>query len=215
MKGTRFLICMTWLLLCGASVMAQNYMRVHHKGGGYSDVAVSQIDSVTFVTKEAPEEEVSLTAGWLWGSLEQGYYELLTFNEDHTYVGYDNYFTYGFDTTTYGWWGQMGAMLTLQSNGVGYQRRYNWFVTELTENALAVMTQMGPFTYYKLQPETLTIRVNGLPITCEEGDSFVFADGVTAAIQDGRLVGLRAGTTYVQKHSATSGSILSYKVVVE
>lgn len=158
---------------------------------------------------------VSLTGAWLWGSEQQGYYELLTINEDHTYTGYDQYFTYGFDTTTYGWWAQIGAMLSLQSNGFGYQRRYNWYITELTEKALAVMTKMGPFTYYRLQPETLRTRVNGQPLTCEDGDTFVFADGVTAAIQDNQLVGVAAGVTYVQKHIAARNAILSYKVIVE
>ena len=106
------------------------------------------------------------------------------------------------------------AMITLQSNGFGYQRRYNWYVTELTENALGVMTKMGPFTYYKLQPETLRLQVNET-LTCEVGDSFVFADGVTAAIQDNKLVGISTGETYIQKRIAASNAIFSYKVIVE
>ena len=105
-------------------------------------------------------------------------------------------------------------MLTLQSNGFGYLRRYNWYITELTENALGVMTNMGPFTYYKVQPETLTLRVGGT-LTCQEGDSFLFADGVKVAIQDGNLVGLSAGETYIQKLIAPTNTILSYKVIVE
>lgn len=194
---------------------AQDTMRIHYKAGGYSDVAIEQVDSITFVNGgDAPAIEVSLIGEWLWGNQEQGYYELLTINDDHTYTGYDNYFSYGFDTMTYGWWAQIGAMLTMQSNGFGYQRRYNWYLTELTENALGVMTKMGPFTYYKVQPETLHLQVNGT-LTCDNGDSFIFADGVTATIQDYKLVGLFAGTTYIQKRIADSNTIVSYKVIVE
>ncbi len=194
---------------------AQDAMRIHYKNGGHSDVVIEQVDSITFVKgDDTPVAEVSLIGAWLWGSQEQGYYELLAINNDHTYTGYDNYFLYGFDLMTYGWWAQVGAMITLQSNGFGYQRRYNWYITELTENALAVMTKMGPFTYYKLQPETLRMQVNET-LTCEVGDSFVFADGVTVAIQDNRLVGLAAGVTYVQKRIVANNAICSYKVVVE
>lgn len=195
--------------------MAQNTMRVHYNDGRELDISISQIDSVTFVEEVAPEEEVSLIGSWLWGNVEQGYYELLTFNEDHTYTGYDNYFVYGFDTMTYGWWAQIGAMITLQSNGFGYQRRYNWYITELTENALGVMTKMGSFTYYKVQPESLRLRVNGAPMTCEDGDMFVFADGVMATIQNNNLHGLMAGTTYIQKYISAKDVILSYKIIIE
>ena len=194
---------------------AQDAMRIHYKGGGHNDVAIEQVDSITFVKSgDAPATEVCLIGEWLWGSQEQGYYELVTINDDHTYTGYDNYFSYGFDTMTYGWWTQTGAMLTLQSNGFGYQRRYNWYLTELTENALGVMTKMGSFTYYKLQPETLSLQVNE-ELICEKGDTFVFADGVMVTIQENKLLGLFAGVTYVQKHIAASNAILSYKVIVK
>ena len=184
-------------------------MRIHYKGGGYSDVAIEQVDSITFVKgDDAFSAKVTLDGPWLWGSVEQGYYELLAFNDDHTYTGYDNYFLYRFDTMTYGWWAQIGAMITLQSNGFGYQRRYNWYITELTENALGVMTKMGPFTYYRLQPETLRLQVGGI-LSCEDGDSFVFADGVIAAIQDDKLVGLAVGETYIQKHIGSINAIFS------
>lgn len=193
---------------------AQDTMRIHYKNGGHSDVTIEQVDSITFVNGgDAPATEVSLIGEWLWGSQEQGYYELLTINNDHTYTGYDNYFSYGFDLMTYGWWAQIGAMITLQSNGFGYQRRYNWYITELTANALGVMTKMGPFTYYKLHPETLHLQLNGT-VACEDGDSFVFADGVTAAIHDNKLVGLAVGVTYVQKYVASINTIFSYKVIV-
>ena len=215
MKGQRT-IMMVALLLCGVTLMAQNTMRVHYKDGNVLDISIAQMDSVTFVDKNTghPEETVSLTASWLWGNVNQGYYEVITFSDDHTYTGYDNYFSYGFDSMTYGWWTQIGAMLTLQSNGFGYLRRYNWYITELTANALGVMTNMGPFTYYKVQPETLTLRV-GESLTCQEGDSFLFADGVKVAIQDGNLVGLSAGETYIQKLTAPTNTILSYKIIVE
>lgn len=194
---------------------AQDTMRIHYKNGGHSDVAIEQVDSITFVNGgDAPATEVSLIGEWLWGSQEQGYYELLTINEDRTYTGYDDYFSYGFDLMTYGWWAQIGAMISLQSNGFGYQRRYNWYITELTENALGVMTKMGPFTYYRLQPETLRLQVGGV-LSCEDGDSFVFADSVTTAIQDNKLVGVAAGETYIQKHIDSINAIFSYKVIVE
>lgn len=201
------------LLFCSTALLAQNAMRIHYRDGGVQDVHLSRIDSVTFINKEEQEGEASLTGAWLWGKQEQGYYELLTFSEDHTYTGYDNYFAYGFDTMTYGWWGQIGAMLTLQSNGYGYQRRYNWYVTELTENALGVMTMMGPFTYFKVQQEPLRVQVGGR-LGCGEGDSFTFVDGVVVAIENNQLVGLKAGQTYVQKYVAASNSVLSYKVIV-
>ena len=206
------------LILCclfGLSIVcsAQSQMRIHYKGGAVSDILIEEIDSVTFVEKDTPADDVTLIGSWLWGNQEQGYYELLAFSDDHTYTGYDNYFAYGFDTMTYGWWAQIGAMLTLQSNGYGYQRRYNWYITELTENALGVMTKMGPFTYYKVQPETLHLQVNGT-LECEEGDSLVFADGVIATIQDNKLVGLAPGETYIQKYIADSKCIVAYKVVV-
>ena len=194
---------------------AQDTMRIHYKNGGHSDVAIEQVDSITFVKGgDASTAEVSLVGSWLWGNQEQGYYELLTINDDHTYTGYDNYFSYGFDLMTYGWWAQIGAMITLQSNGFGYQQRYNWYITELTENVLGVMTKMEPFTYYKLQLEMLKLQVNGT-LTCEDGDSFVFADGVTVAIQDKKLVGLATGVTYIQKYVADSNAVFSYKVIVE
>lgn len=208
----------TIVILCCLSGLfticqAQDHMRIHYKGGAVSDIPVEEIDSITFVQKDKPAEEVTLIGSWFWGNVEQGYYELLTFNEDHTYTGYDYYFAYGFDAMTYGWWTQIGAMITLQSNGFGYNRRYNWYITELTENALGVMTKMGPFTYYRVLPETLTLQVNGM-LTCEEGDSFVFADGVRATIQDNKLVGLMPGETYIQKYIADSKRIVSYKVIV-
>ena len=211
----RTILALLYLLGQISVCQAQDTMRIHYKNGGHSDVAIEQVDSITFIKGgDVPAAEVSLIGSWLWGSQEQGYYEVLTINDDHTYTGYDNYFSYGFDLMTYGWWAQIGAMITMQSNGFGYQRRYNWYITELTENALSVMTKMGPFTYYKLLPETLRLQVKST-LTCEDGDSFVFADGVIVSIQDNKLVGLAVGETYIQKHIAASNAILSYRVIVE
>jgi len=191
-------------------------MRIHHNGGGYSDVPIEKIDSITFVDNgDVTPCESELSGGWLWGSIEAGYYELLTFNEDKTYTGYDNYFSYGFDTMTYGWYMQMGTMLTLQSNGFGYNRRYNWFIIGLTDNALDVMTKMGQFVYYRVQPEVLHLKVDGEPLVCESGDSFLFADGVIASIANGCLQGEKKGTTYVLKSIEKTSKIVAYKVIVE
>ena len=209
------LLFISVLMISGLSCHAQTHFRIHHSSGGYTDVPLSQVDSITFVDGDSIASVVELKGSWFWGSTELGYYELLTFNDDHTYTGYDNYFTYGFDTMTYGWWGQMGAMLTLQSNGFGYQRRYNWFIMGLSENALEVMTKMGSFTYYRLQPEVITLQAGGEPLTCSDGDSFIFADGVVTTISDNKLQGIAPGVTYIQKRLAANNSILSYKVIVE
>lgn len=205
----------TLLMMClFTGIEAQNTVRIHYKDGGYADVPMAKIDSLTFIKAEAEEtEEATLIGSWLWGKQGADYYELLTFNQDHTYTGYDNYYTYGFDTQTYGWYSYYGAMLTLQSNGFGYNRRYNWFVTTLTANALEVMTKMGPFTYYRLQKAVIRLQT-GQRLSCEAGASFVFADGIVAKIDDEKLVGLVAGTTYILKKSA-EGMILAYQVVVE
>ena len=202
------------LLVCGVSLMAQNTMRVHYKDGRDSDISISQIDSVTFIEKVTLEEEVTLIGSWLWGNQEQGYYELLTINEDHTYTGYDNYFTYGFDTTTYGWYSWYGNMLTLQSNGFGYQRLYRWFVTALSGNALEVMTKTGSFTYYKLQPEVLHVSLSEPYTGFADGDTVVFTDGVTVSADGNKLLGLGKGTTYVLVKMGSDGRVLAYRVVV-
>lgn len=207
-----FVFYITFISLNSA---AQNTMRISYKDGNLTEIPIGQIDSISFIEKTVESIDASITSEWFWGSVEQGYYEVLTFNEDHTYTGYDNYFSYGFDTMTYGYWGQIGAMLTLQSNGFGYQRRYNWYVTELTENALAVMTKMGPFTYYKLHPDTIHLKV-GESMSCDNGESFIFADGVTVKIaDDGALAGVLPGTTYVEKYIALTNSIFAYKVIVK
>jgi len=209
MKKIIFLL----LLTCCADMTAQTSLRVHYKEGTRVDIPLNTIDSLTIVEKATPTEEPTLTGSWLWGSREQGYYELLTFNPDHTYTGYDNYFTYGFDTMTYGWYAQIGTMLTLQSNGFGYQRRYNWFVTGLSANALDVMTRMGRFVYYRLQPATIRLKATDTPLACADGERFVFADGVVVEIADNQLHPIASGTTYILKKEGDS--ILGYKVEVE
>ena len=179
-------------------------------------MAIEQIDSITFVDgSDVSPVEGSLTGSWLWGDADAGYYELLTFNEDKTYTGYDNYFTYGFDTMTYGWYMQMGSLITLQSNGYGYIHRYNWFVMGLTGNALDVMTKIGRFVYYRLQTEVIRLKLDDSPLAFSNGDNFVFADGVIARITEEGLQGATVGTTYVQKYIAESDCIIAYKVVVE
>ena len=211
----KILIAVVFSLMI-SDAFAQKVMRINFKDDNHSDIPISQIDSITFVDgSDLPENKGSLVGSWLWGDAEEGYYELLTFNEDKTYTGYDNYFTYGFDTMTYGWYMQMGSMLTLQSNGYGYNRRYNWFVMGLTDNALDVMTKMGRFVYYKLQPEVLHLQAGGESLACGNGDSFVFADEVVASIVEGGLQGKAKGTTYVLKNIANSSQIVAYKVIVE
>jgi hypothetical protein len=195
--------------------MAQNTMRLHYKDGTEQDISISQIDSITFVDKGVSEENVSLIGSWLWGNKDAGYYELLTFSDDHTYTGYDNYFTYGFDTMTYGWFTWYGNMLTLQSNGFGYQRIYNWFIVGLTSNALEVMTKMGAYTYYKLQPEVLQMSTSELYIGFTDGYSIVFADGVIVKAEENKLRGLNQGSTYILVRKTSDNKIYAYKVTVK
>lgn len=208
----------TILVLIGIcqGLIAQTNLRVHYKDGTRVDIPLSMIDSLTFeevATDTAEAVRAVLTGDWVWGSTQREYYEVLTFNEDRTFTGYDNYFTYGFDTWTYGWYAQLGTMLTMWSNGFGYQRRYNWFMMGLSANALEVMTQMGPFTYYRLQPEVLRMTTEA-PLPLAEGDSVVFADGVVVAAEGASLHALTAGTTYVLIRRQATGEIGAYKVVV-
>lgn len=156
-----------------------------------------------------------MTGSWLWANKEAGYYELLTFNEDCTYTGYDYYFSYGFDTYTYGWYSLYGNMLTLQSNGFGYRRRYNWYIRSLTDNAFEVMTNMGAYTYYRLQPETIYIQDSGASAKFDKGDSIVFADGVIAKAEGSEIVGINKGITYILVSTAEQDKILAYKVIVK
>lgn len=190
-------------------------MRVNYKDGSVFDVPIERIDSITFIEKDAEQQNVTLVGEWFWGNKEMGYYEVLTFNEDRTYTGYDYYLEYGFDTWTYGTYMANGIMLNLWSNGFGYRRTYRWFVTGLTENTLEVMTQMGSFTYYRIQSEIFSLKVGEEKYTCKEGDYYVFTDGVTVSESNGKLKGISEGTTYILKYSAESELIMAYKVIVE
>lgn len=201
------------VLFLSQIICAQNYLRIHYSDGNRTDIPVADIDSVTFVKGDSIPDEAELTGSWLWGSTELGYYELLTINPDHTYTGYDNFFVYGFDAMTYGWYSQQGSLLFLQSNGYGYNRRYTWFVMGLTRNALDVMTKTGHFTYYRLQAEAIRMRV-GETLPCGDGETYSFTDGVIVKTVDGNLQALSAGISYVLK-KLPSNFVFAYKVVVE
>lgn len=208
------LILILFVINICIKIDAQVSMRIHYNNGQHTDIPTSIIDSLTFVTEDETQEESTLIANWFWGNRIKGYYELLTFNNNYTYTGYDYYFAYRFGTQTYGWYSHYGSMITVMSNGYGYQRRFNWFITTLTPNALEVITNMGSFTYYKLKDEILHLNVNE-SILCKDGDYFVFADGITATIEGNSLRGLSIGTTYVEKFSAKTGLIYAYKLIVE
>ena len=210
----KLFISIVILLLCCDSLIAQNTMRVHYKDGTMHEISISEVDSVTFVEKDAPDNEVSLIGDWLWGNKNAGYYELITFNEDHTYTGYDNYFTFGFDTWTYGWYSQFGSMLTLQSNGFGHKRMYNWHLIGFSDNALEVMTNTGGYIYYRLQSEVVNVSLAS-PFLFAANDCVVFADEVIVKAQYNKLTGNSKGITYILVNIASRNEIVAYKVIVE
>ena len=78
-----------------------------------------------------------------------------------------------------------------------------------------VMTRVGRFTYYRLQPEVINLQAGGEPLGCEGSDRFVFADGVVVSITDEKLQGVSRGTSYIQKYVADTNGIVAYKVEVE
>lgn len=138
------------LLVNTIGLPAQNTMRVSLKDGSFIDLPIAQIDSVGFVaTEEDQTPDVSLIGTWYWVSQEQGYSETLTFNADGSFTCVDHYFGYGFDSSTYGTYMFFGSMLNLRSNGYGYNRFYQWMVTELSETRLTVLTKMGSYTYIR------------------------------------------------------------------
>ena len=202
-------------MVVALQVVSQNTMRINYKDGNVLDTPIDRIDSITFIKKSDEPHEITLIGEWFWGNKEFGYYELLTFNEDNTYTGFDNYFTYGLDTMTYGWFLQIGSMLTLQSNGFGYNRRYNWFVMGLTNNALDVMTKMGRYIYYRVQSEVYSLKVGEESYECIGGDYYVFTDGVKVLDNNGTLRGIVEGTTYILRYETKYKYILAYKVIVE
>lgn len=193
---------------------AQNTMRLHYVDKTIQDIPLASLDSLTFINKDSSEQPASLNGSWMWGNKTMGYLELLSFNEDRTYTGWDFYFEYGFDTYTYGTYVNNGIMLNLWSNGYGYRRTYRWFITALTDNALEVMTQMGSFIYYRVRPEVIKLTVGG-SLLYDGADKLVFADGFVAAINDNALFGISQGATYIQLMDGATNQIYAYKVVVE
>ena len=49
-----------FVLLCSVNLMAQNAMKVHYKNRTKEVIPISEIDSVTFIEAEMPDEEVPL-----------------------------------------------------------------------------------------------------------------------------------------------------------
>ena len=210
MKRLFVAICLTVLCM---SVFAQNTLRIHYKNGTTADVTIADIDSLTFTETTSEPATVSLAGSWFWGNVEAGYYELATFNADNTFTAYDNMFSFGYEANAYGWYSLLGNMLVMRAYGYGYLRRYNWFVSTLTENQLTVITEMGPFTYYRLQPDIIYMKV-GDTLSLAQGETLIFADGVTLQVANNSLKALLPGTTYILKSVATTGKTWGYKVVV-
>jgi len=210
------LLSLTVALFCFSTLYSQNTLRINYTDGSNQDISLDKIQDITFIdVSDEPGALVSLTGSWVWGRTTSGYYEVITFNADGTYVGNDCYFEYGFNTQTYGTYKHSGIMLNLWSNGYGYQRWYRWFVTNLTSNALEVMTPNGPFVYYRLEEEVLRLKAGGSPLDYGSEKQFVFADGVTAKIEDGKLYGLASGSTYVELMNNATNTTKAYLVVVE
>lgn len=210
----RILFTLFSLLLC-QWIVAQNHIRIHYKDGSHADVSINSIDSLTFINIDSTATAATLTGTWVWAKRERGYYEVLTLNDDYTYTGYDNYFDYGFDTQTFGFYSNYSAMLTLWSNGYGYQWRYQWFITALTENALSVITRNGPFTYYRLLPEVIHLSRSSSPLFLGDGVELLFTDGVIVnSTDDGRLQPMSTGTTYILRRQLSTNQIWACKVIV-
>ena len=194
---------------------AQNTMRIAYKDGTVQDIDITRVDSITFTDMPHQEQEATIAGEWMWGGTVEGYYEVITFNEGCTYTAMDCFFDYGYTNHTYGTYTYSGIMLNLFSNGIGYKRMHRWFVTFLSDQVLEVMTQMGSFTYHRVEPEAILLKVGGEGLACGEGESWTFADSATVSIQNGSLVGLMPGTTYVQRYNSVTGTTKAYKVIVE
>lgn len=204
------------LMACSTTVQGQNTMQIHYSDGKVQRVPIAQVDSISFTDEgEIENVTVKLACSWLWADVEAGYYELLTLGEDGAFTCYDHFFSYGYETTTYGRYTLRGTLLTLLANGPGYSRRNEWFVTGLSANALEVRTRLGAFVYYRLQPDVIRLRVGETWADDNGMARFVFADEEVAGIADGKLKGLSPGTTYVQKQLTMEGDIVSYKLIVE
>ena len=87
-KSVTILFIIALVLCHSIPIVSQNTMRIHYKDGTEQDIAISQIDSITFVEKDSHDEEenVTLTGSWLWAKKEAGYYELLNFNDKDVVV---------------------------------------------------------------------------------------------------------------------------------
>lgn len=208
----RLFVAIYLTVLC-MSVFAQNTLRIHYKNGTTADVTIADIDSLTFTETTSEPATATLAGSWLWGNVEAGYYELATFNSDNTFTAYDNMFSFDYETNAYGWYSLLGNMLVMRAYDYGYLRRYNWFVSTLTENQLTVITEMGPFTYYRLQPDIIYMKV-GDTLSLAQGETLIFADGVTLQVANNSLKALLPGTTYILKSVATTGKTWGYKVVI-
>ena len=62
----------------------------------------------------------------------------------------------------------------------------------LTENALEVMTQMGSFSYYRIQPEVYSLKIGEESYICEGGGHYVFTDEVKVMDIGSKLKGIGA-----------------------
>lgn len=208
-----FIVFWVTVLFCNV-IKAQKQLRIYHKDGCNYGIPITEIDSITFTDGDSIlTDERKMAGSWLWDNTEVGYYELLTFNTDNTYTAYDNYFMYGFDIKTYGWYWQYGSILKLSSEGYGYNNQYTWFVVAMTTNALDVMTKMGKFTYYRINKKPINIKI-GDSLECQFDEKFVFADNVIVCIIDDKIFGIKEGITYIQKMDHT-GEIVAYKIIVE
>ncbi len=211
---TKLILLTALATMLPAMALAQNTMRITYKDGTIQNVDITRVDSIIFVDMEPKPQDASITGDWMWGGLREGYYEVISFSTGRTFTAEDCYFAYGYTNHTYGTYTYSGIQLNLFSNGIGYKRMNRWFVTYLSDNELEVMTQMGSFTYYRLQPETIRLEAGKDRLSCEAGEVWAFADLTTAGIEDGQLVGLQPGTTYVQKYNTADNTTKAYKVEV-
>lgn len=203
-----------FLFFTDIALSAQNTMHITYKDSSHQDVPIELIDSITFIEKSTDLPEPTLIGRWFWGGAEEGYYELLTFNEDKSYTGYDYYTDYNFDTRTYGTYAQRGSILYLHSNGIGYRRIHQWYIIGMATNALEVMTPAGSFIYYRLQPETIHLKVGKAQDFSAQG-KIVYTDGITTRLIDGKLQARTEGTTYILLQDSQTSDIVAYKVIVE
>ena len=194
---------------------AQNTMRIAYKDGTVQDIDITRVDSITFTDMPQQEQETTIVGEWMWGGTVEGYYEVITFDSGRTYTALDCFFDYGYTNHTYGTYTYSGIMLNLFSNGIGYNRIHRWFVTFLSDHVLEVMTKMGSFTYYRVEPEVIRLKAGDEGLACGGNETWSFADSTTAGIRDGKLVGIMAGTTYVQQYNSATGSTKALKVIVE